>query len=107
MEYRNFYSEFLTLYESVYSEIVLMMKKASVTRLELPYDEDYGYDKITIRNEFYGNTDDTEVTLIELVGNDLYFENENEHSYEVSRCVEGAEITTLYDIVYRALFENN
>ena len=107
MGYRNFYSEFLALYESVYSEIVVMMKNTATTRLELTYDEDYGFDKITIRNEFYGNTDDTEVALVELVGDDLYFENESGHSYEVSRCVEGAEITTLYDIVYRALFENN
>ena len=98
---------FVALYEQVYSDIVYMMKRKGVSRLELPYDEDYGYDRITIINEYYGNSEDKEVSVVELIGDDLYFENENEHSYEVNRVVSGQNIVDLYDIVYRALYENN
>ena len=107
MQYKNYYASFLAIYDECYADIVKMMQSKGITRLEIPYDEDYGYDRITIVNEYYGNSEDKEVAAIELVGDDLYFENENEYSYEVNRVVMGQNITDLYDIVYRALYETN
>lgn len=107
MQYKNYYASFLAIYEECYADIVKMMKNKGVTRLEIEDDEDYGYDRITIVNEYYGNSEDKEVAVVELVGEDLYFENENEYSYEVNRVVMGQNITDLYDIVYRALYETN
>lgn len=105
MQYRNYYAKFLAIYDECYADIVKMMRNKGVTRLEIEGDEDYGYDRITIVNEYYGNSEDKEVAVVELVGDDLYFENENEYSYEVNRVVMGQNITDLYDIVYRALYE--
>lgn len=109
MQYINYYASFLAIYDECYADIVKMMKNKGVTRLEIEEeeDEDYGYDRITIVNEYYGNSEDKEVAVVELVGDDLYFENENEYSYEVNRVVMGQNITDLYDIVYRALYETN
>jgi hypothetical protein len=107
MQYKNYYASFLAIYDECYADIVKMMKNKGVTRLEIEEDEDYGYDRITIVNEYYGNSEDKEVAVVELVGDDLYFENENEYSYEVNRVVMGQNITDLYDIVYRALYETN
>ena len=107
MQYKNYYANFLAIYDECYADIVKMMRNKGVTRLEIEEDEDYGYDRITIVNEYYGNSEDKEVTVVELVGDDLYFENENEYSYEVNRVVMGQNITDLYDIVYRALYETN
>ena len=107
MQYKNYYASFLAIYDECYADIVKMMRNKGVTRLEIEEDEDYGYDRITIVNEYYGNSEDKEVAVVELVGDDLYFENENEYSYEVNRVVMGQNITDLYDIVYRALYETN
>lgn len=107
MQYKNYYASFLAIYDECYADIVKMMKNKGVTRLEIEGDEDYGYDRITIVNEYYGNSEDKEVAVVELVGDDLYFENGNEYSYEVNRVVMGQNITDLYDIVYRALYETN
>jgi hypothetical protein len=107
MQYKNYYASFLAIYDECYADIVKMMKNKGVTRLEIEDDEGYGYDRITIINEYYGNSEDKEVAVVELVGDDLYFENENEYSYEVNRVVMGQNITDLYDIVYRALYETN
>jgi hypothetical protein len=107
MQYKNYYASFLAIYDECYADIVKMMRNKGVTRLEIEEDEDYGYDRITIVNEYYGNSEDKEVAVVELVGDDLYFENENEYSYEVNRVVIGQNITDLYDIVYRALYETN
>lgn len=107
MQYKNYYASFLAIYDECYADIVKMMKNKGVTRLEIEDDEGYGYDRITIVNEYYGNSEDKEVAVVELVGDDLYFENENEYSYEVNRVVMGQNITDLYDIVYRALYETN
>ncbi len=107
MQYKNYYASFLAIYDECYADIVKMMKNKGVTRLEIEDEEGYGYDRITIVNEYYGNSEDKEVAVVELVGDDLYFENENEHSYEVNRVVMGQNITDLYDIVYRALYETN
>ena len=107
MQYRNYYAEFLIIYDECYADIVKMMKNKGVTRLEIEDDEGYGYDRITIVNEYYGNSEDKEVAVVELIGDDLYFENENGYSFEVNRVVFGATITDLYDIVYRALYETN
>jgi hypothetical protein len=107
MQYKNYYASFLAIYDECYEDIVKMMKNKGVTRLEIEEDEDYGFDRITIVNEYYGNSEDKEVAVVELIGDDLYFENENEYSYEVNRVVMGQNITDLYDIVYRALYETN
>ena len=107
MQYKNYYASFIAIYDDCYADIVKMMNDKGVTRLEIEADEDYGYDKVTIRNRFFGNTLEVEVAVVELVGDNLYFENENEYSYAVRESVEGASITDLYDIVYRALYENN
>jgi hypothetical protein len=107
MQYKNYYASFLAIYNECYADIVKMMRNKGVTRLEIEEDEDYGYDRITIVNEYYGNSEDKEVAVVELIGDDLYFENENEYSYEVNRVVIGQNITDLYDIVYRALYETN
>lgn len=107
MQYKNYYASFTAIYDECYADIVKMMKNKGVTRLEIEADEDYGYDKVTIRNQFFGNTLEVEVAVVELVGDDLYFENENEYSYVVREVVEGASITDLYGIVYRALYETN
>lgn len=107
MPYKNYYASFLAIYDECYADIVKMMKNKGVTRLEIEEDEDYGYDRITIVDEYYGNSEDKEVAVVELVGDDLYFENENEYSYEVNRVVMGQNITDLYDIVYCALYETN
>ena len=107
MQYKNYYASFTAIYDECYADIVEMMNDKGVTRLELESDEDYGYDKVTIRNQFFGNTLEVEVAAVELVGDDLYFENENEYSYEVREVVEWAGITALYDIVYRALYETD
>lgn len=107
MQYKNYYASFIAIYDDCYADIVKMMKNKGVTRLEIEADEDYGYDKVTIRNQFFGNTLEVEVAVVELVGDDLYFENENEYSYLVREVVEGVSITELYDIVYRALYETS
>ena len=107
MQYKNYYASFIAIYDECYADIVKMMKNKGVTRLEIEEDEDFGYDRITIVNEYYGNSEDTEVAVVELVGDYLYFENENEYSYEINRVVMGQNITDLYDIVYRALYETN
>ena len=107
MKYKNYYTSFIAIYDECYADIVEMMNDKGVTRLELEADEDYGYNRVTIRNPYYGNTEEVEVAVVELVGDDLYIENENEYSYIVREVVEGASITDLYDIVYRALYETN
>ena len=107
MQYKNYYANFLAIYNECYADIVKMMNNKGVTRLEIEEDEDYGYDRVTIRNQYYGNTEEVGVAIVELVGDDLYIENDNEYSYEVKSVVEGASITDLYDIVYRALYETN
>lgn len=108
MQYKNYYANFIAIYDECYADIVKMMKNKGVTRLELESDEYYGYDRVTIRNQFFGNTLlEVEVAIVELVGDDLYFENEYEYSYVVREVVEGANITDLYDIVYRALYETS
>lgn len=107
MQYKNYYANFTAIYDECYADIVKMMNNNGVTRLELESDEDYGYDKVTIRNQFFGNTFEVEVTVVELIGDDLYIENENGYSYVVREVVEWASITALYDIVYRALYETN
>lgn len=107
MQYKNYYASFLAIYDECYADIVKMMRNKGVTRLEIEEDENYGYDRITTKNQYYGNVEEVEVAVVELVGDDLYIENENEYSYEVESVVEGANITDLYDIVYRALYETN
>jgi hypothetical protein len=107
MQYRNYYADFLAIYDECYADIIKMMRDKNVTRLEIEKDEDYGYDRITIRNEYYGNVEEHEVAVVEFVGDDLYYENENGYGHEVSRVVIGSSITDLYDIVYRALYETN
>ncbi len=107
MQYKNYHASFTAIYDECYADIVKMMNNKGVTRLELEEDEDYGYNRVTIRNQLFGNTYEVEVAVVELVGDDLYFENENEYSYVVREAVEGASITNLYDIVYRALCETN
>ena len=108
MQYKNYYENFLAIYDECYADIVKMMNNKGVTRLEIEADEDYGYDRVTIRNQFFDNTLlEVEVSAVELIGDDLYIVNENEYSYEVREAVEGASITALYDIVYRALYETN
>ena len=107
MQYKNYYASFIAIYDECYADIVKMMKNKGVTRLELESDKDYGYDKVTIRNQFFGNTFEVEVTVVELIGDDLYIENENGYSYVVREVVEWASITQLYDIVYRALYETS
>lgn len=107
MQYKNYYANFLAIYDECYADIVKMMRNKGVTRLEIEEDKDYGYDRITTKNQYYGNVEEVEVAVVELVGDDLYIENENEYSYEVKSVVEGANITDLYDIVYRALYETN
>lgn len=107
MQYKNYYANFIAIYDECYADIVKMMNNKGITRLELEADEYYGYDMVTIRNPFYGNTEDVEVAVVELVGDNLYIENKNEYSYIVREVVEGISITDLYDIVYRALYETN
>ena len=107
MQYKNYYASFTAIYDDCYADIVKMMNDKGVTRLELKADEDYGYDRVTIRNQFFGNTLEVEVAVVELIGDVLYFENENEYSYVVREVVEGSSITELYGIVYRALYETN
>ena len=107
MQYKNYYASFTAIYDDCYADIVKMMNNKGVTRLELEADEDYGYDRVTIRNQFFGNTLEVEVAVVELIGDVLYFENENEYSYVVREVVEGSSITELYGIVYRALYETN
>lgn len=107
MQYKNYYASFIAIYDDCYADIVKMMKNKGVTRLEIEADEDYEYDKVTIRNQFFGNTLEVEVTVVELIGDDLYIENENGYSYVVREVVEGASITDLYGIVYRALYETS
>ena len=107
MQYKNYYASFIAIYDECYADIVKMMNDKGVTRLELKADEDYGYDKVTIRNRFFGNTLEVEVVAVEFVGDDLYIENENEYSYLVREVVEGASITDLYAIVYKALYKTN
>lgn len=107
MQYRNYYAGFLEIYDECYADIIKMMRNKGVTRLEIKADEDYGCDRITTKNQYYGNVEEVEVAVVELVDEDLYIENENEYSYEVKSVVEGANITDLYDIVYRTLYETN
>lgn len=108
MQYKNYYASFTAIYDDCYADIVKMMNDKGVTRLEIEADEDYGYDKVTIRNQFFGNTLlEVEVSAVELIGDDLCIENENKYSYVVREVVEGIGITDLYDIVYRALYETN
>ena len=107
MIYKNYYAKFLAIYEECYNDIVAMMQDKGVTRIENLDDEDYGFDRVTIRNTYYGNCEEKEVAIVELVEDELYFENGEEYSYNVKDCVEGYNIADLYDIVYRALCEKN
>jgi hypothetical protein len=107
MQYKNYYASFLAIYDECYADIVKMMKNKGVTLLEMEEYNDYGYDKITTKNHYYDSVEEVEVAVVELVDDDLYIENEEEYSYEVKSVVEGADITNLYDIVYRALYETN
>ena len=107
MQYKNYYASFTAIYDDCYADIVKMMNDNGVTRLEFEGDEYYGYDRVTIRNPRYDHTEEVEVAVIELVGDDLYIGNENEYSCVVREVVEWASITQLYDIVYRALYETN
>lgn len=108
MQHKNYYASFIAIYDDCYADIVKMMNDKGVTRLEIEADEDYGYDRVTIRNQFFGNTLlEVEVSAVELIGDDLYIVNENGYSYVVREVVEGISITDLYDIVYRALYETN
>lgn len=107
MQYKNYYASFIAIYDECYDDIVKMMNNKGVTRLELESDEDYGYYRVTIRNPYYDHTEEVEVAAVELIDDDLYIVNENEYSYEVREAVEGASITALYDIVYRAFYETN
>lgn len=103
MQYKNYYASFIAIYDDCYADIVKMMKNKGVTRLEIEADE-----YVTICNQWFGNTLlEVEVAVVELIGDDLYFENENEYSYAVREVVEGASITDLYGIVYRTLYETN
>ena len=103
MQYKNYYASFIAIYDDCYADIVKMMKNKGVTRLEIEADE-----YVTICNQGFGNTLlEVEVSVVELIGDDLYFENENEYSYAVREVVEGASITDLYGIVYRTLYETN
>lgn len=103
MQYKNYYANFTAIYEECYADIVKMMKDKDVTRLEVEADE-----YVTICNQLLGNTLlEVEVTVVELIGDDLYIENENGYSYVVREVVEGASITDLYGIVYRALYETS
>lgn len=100
MQYKNYYASFIAIYDDCYADIVKMMKNKGVTRLEIEADE-----YVTISNQLFGNTLlEVEVSVVELIGDDLYIENENEYSYLVREVVEGVSITELYDIVYRALY---
>ena len=56
MQYKNYYASFLAIYDECYADIVKMMKNKGVTRLEIEEDENYGYDRIAIVNEYYGNS---------------------------------------------------
>lgn len=107
MEYKCYYAEFSKLYDEVYAEIVKMMKSKNVRRLEIPYDEDYGCERITIRDKYYGDTEEFEVEVVELYKDEICIENSEEYSHDVRDVLEGSNITDLYDIVWRALFENN
>lgn len=108
MEYKCYYAEFSKLYDEVYAEIVKMMKSKNVRRLEIPYDENYcGYESITIKNKYYGDTEEFEVAVVELYKDEICIENSEEYSHDVRDVLEGSNITDLYDIVWRALFENN
>ena len=107
MQYKNYYASFTAIYDECYADIIKMMNNKGVTRLEIEADEDYGYDSVIIRNNYDGYTNEVEVAVVELIGDDLYFENENEYSYEVREVVDGTSIAALYDIVYRALYETN
>ena len=103
MQYKNYYASFIAIYDDCYADIVKMMKNKGVTRLEIEADE-----YVTICNQWFGNTLlEVEVSVVELICDDLYFENENEYSYAVREVVEGASITDLYGIVYRTLYETN
>ena len=104
MKYKNYYENFLAIYDECYADIIKMMNNKGVTRLEL--EEDI-YNIVSIRNPYYGNTEEVEVAVVELVSDNLYIENKNEYSYIVREVVEGISITDLYDIVYRALYETN
>lgn len=103
MQYKNYYASFIAIYDECYADIVKMMNNKGVTRLELEADE-----YVTICNQLFSNTLlEVEVSVVELVGDDLYIVNENEYSYVVREVVEGASITDLYGIVYRALYETS
>lgn len=102
MKYKNYYASFIAIYDECYADIVNMMNDKGVTRLEIKEDI---YNIVSIRNPYYGNTEEVEVEVVEVVGNDLYIENKNGYSYIVREVVEGANITDLYEIVYRALYE--
>ena len=60
MTYKNHYAKFIAIYLECYDDIVAMMKNKGVTRIEIPDDDDFGYDKITIRNYYYLNPEDQE-----------------------------------------------
>lgn len=107
MDYKPYYAKFSAIYDECYNDIEKMMKDKGVDRLEIPCDEDYGYDKVTTYDDYYGCSEEKEVAVVELAYGVLFFENENEHSYEVRDVIRGSNIVDLYDIVYRALYENN
>ena len=101
MQYKNYYASFNAIYDECYADIVKMMNDKGVTRLEDIFNI------VTIRNPYYENTEEVEVVVVELVGNELYIENKSEYSYIVREVVEGVSISDLYDVVYRALYETN
>ena len=104
MKYKNYFAEFCHLYDLAYSDIINMITNAGVTIIDIPYDEnDCCSETIEVRDLYYCSVSPIVVTRITLEGETIYITDNEGYVYEAKRCVEGTEITTLYDIVWRAL----
>ena len=78
MDYKPYFAKFNAIWQECYNDIEKMMKENGVDRLEIPFDEDYGYDRVTIYNDYYGYTEDKDVAVVELVFGVLFFYDEEE-----------------------------
>lgn len=106
MKHTNYFAEFSNVYSNAYNDIIKMMQEEGITRLELEQDEDYPWE-FRVRDTFSEEERRFVPTVVEIVDDVLWIENEEEDCYEVIFSVLGTEIVSLYELVYTTLYVEN
>ena len=106
MKHKNYFAEFANVYSKAYNDIKKMMQEEGITRLELKQDEDYPWE-FRVRETFSEEERRFVPTVVEIVDDVLWIENEEEDCYEAIFSVLGTEIASLYELVYTTLYVEN